>query len=581
MPKVFWIDQICINQEGDEKSHQVTMMGHIYKKALRVIIYIGPASTSEAEEIRGIELLMRLYEHYSDVYEIVAQANSLYDTILRKKEFPVIELPKDLEGANEETERQRSYEDQGWRWLLQVAYGEWTRRLWIVQEQMLCRDIAMLRGPQLISWDAVMAMPILFHLELLPGSHLIRFWKETYSSSLMPRKVPRSMFYRWRQKRKCGAPQISNLVENMAWHEDLECQDPRDRIFALLGISADPARLNITPDYSKGSSTSSTFLDASIRILHASSNLGMLIHACRWAKPEPSLEDTPQYPNSKTILMLPSWALYPPHHPTPAYFVSDAYTPHPTRSYKIPYINPRSPILALKGCFIDRISMATTTTFFSQPSSPSVFDGPWIRIELEILSNWLEVLYHLGISLESGAHLCRVIIVSPSWNPTDYTEDSIMSTAFHLWSYYRYTVNEIRKHAHLLAANMTAIIERCNHFLLDFAPLLSRIVNLSSFRPDALCSLEEYTAYKHLRRHILTNGRSYCATDNGHACNAINQAREGDVVAALQGSDRLWILRLVNYRYRLIGETYVDGLMSGEAYKGVDPNDVDHGTELI
>jgi hypothetical protein len=35
---------------------------------------------------------------------------------------------------------------QGWRWLLQVAYGKRVRRLWIVQEQLLKQDLAMLHG---------------------------------------------------------------------------------------------------------------------------------------------------------------------------------------------------------------------------------------------------------------------------------------------------------------------------------------------------------------------------------------------------------------------------------------------------
>jgi hypothetical protein len=35
---------------------------------------------------------------------------------------------------------------QGWRWLLQVAHGKRVRRLWIVQEQLLKQDLAMLHG---------------------------------------------------------------------------------------------------------------------------------------------------------------------------------------------------------------------------------------------------------------------------------------------------------------------------------------------------------------------------------------------------------------------------------------------------
>ena len=59
--KVFWIDQICIDQEGEEKNGQVRMMGDIYRHATRVITYIGPAALDEEEERRGISLLNRLH----------------------------------------------------------------------------------------------------------------------------------------------------------------------------------------------------------------------------------------------------------------------------------------------------------------------------------------------------------------------------------------------------------------------------------------------------------------------------------------------------------------------------------------
>ncbi|KAH7309720.1 heterokaryon incompatibility protein-domain-containing protein [Stachybotrys elegans] len=40
-----WVDAVCINQsDNDEKSHQVAMMGDIYAKAVRTIIYLGPST---------------------------------------------------------------------------------------------------------------------------------------------------------------------------------------------------------------------------------------------------------------------------------------------------------------------------------------------------------------------------------------------------------------------------------------------------------------------------------------------------------------------------------------------------------
>ena len=42
-PRVLWIDSICINQmDANEKSHQITMMRHIYYRAANVIIWLDP-----------------------------------------------------------------------------------------------------------------------------------------------------------------------------------------------------------------------------------------------------------------------------------------------------------------------------------------------------------------------------------------------------------------------------------------------------------------------------------------------------------------------------------------------------------
>jgi hypothetical protein len=61
----------------------------------------------------------------------------------------------------------------------------------------------------------------------------------------------------------------------------------------------------------------------------------------------------------------------------------------------------------------------------------------------------------------------------------------------------------------------------------------------------------------------------------------MNQAEKGDLVAAFEGTDRLFILRPAGERYRLVGDAYVDGLMEGEAYEGLDPDEVDYDIELV
>jgi hypothetical protein len=45
--RVLWIDAICINQEEtQERNHQVSQMGNIFKLAFRVVVWLGAADDS-------------------------------------------------------------------------------------------------------------------------------------------------------------------------------------------------------------------------------------------------------------------------------------------------------------------------------------------------------------------------------------------------------------------------------------------------------------------------------------------------------------------------------------------------------
>ena len=49
-PKVFWIDQLCIDQsDPQDKSIQIPEMGRIYRNASQVLTYLGPAEPGDPE----------------------------------------------------------------------------------------------------------------------------------------------------------------------------------------------------------------------------------------------------------------------------------------------------------------------------------------------------------------------------------------------------------------------------------------------------------------------------------------------------------------------------------------------------
>jgi hypothetical protein len=63
-----WVDALCIDQQNkDERSEQVRLMGHIYSRAMSVAIWIGP--DFEESEL-AVQLLQKMAQKSVDPQRI-------------------------------------------------------------------------------------------------------------------------------------------------------------------------------------------------------------------------------------------------------------------------------------------------------------------------------------------------------------------------------------------------------------------------------------------------------------------------------------------------------------------------------
>lgn len=63
LPRVFWIDAICINQADDvEKEQQVKKMYEIYKNARQVVVWLGPATSDSMQALEFVETIYRCFD---------------------------------------------------------------------------------------------------------------------------------------------------------------------------------------------------------------------------------------------------------------------------------------------------------------------------------------------------------------------------------------------------------------------------------------------------------------------------------------------------------------------------------------
>lgn len=187
---LMWIDAICINQDNVlEKSHQVNMMGRIFTAADYVISWLG----EEADNSRCVMTAIR------------TSTNTRYCSV-------------QVEQAMKSFVR-RSY----WK------------RMWIVQEFILARNVVILCGQEGAWWKDLVHF---WHdTKLVRCAEGVRELNKGISRTYPPKGLSALIFAR-RSRGDNIFAQIAPLSMHqlMATFSYGECSDRRDRIYALLAL---------------------------------------------------------------------------------------------------------------------------------------------------------------------------------------------------------------------------------------------------------------------------------------------------------------------------------------------------------
>ena len=210
-PRQLWIDAICINQSDSvEKTEQVALMGQIYAHAIRVIVWLGKASSREND---------------SRAYELFRWASPLRTLHPWRKEGGVWEMPplstvlqnfNDLK-AEEPFKSPSTIQTFTLDNIEQFLARPWFSRRWIVQEICNAREIILVFGPYELSWKDFSAA--LNTLSMAPDD----------SRSL--EKYPAQRLMIWR-----NGVMMDSVLEGMEAFHDFEGSDDRDRIAAFLNL---------------------------------------------------------------------------------------------------------------------------------------------------------------------------------------------------------------------------------------------------------------------------------------------------------------------------------------------------------
>lgn len=212
------MDAICINQADNvEKSVQVSRMGRIFSNCSGLLIWLGDADNHDE---KAFELMRQIGHDYASAN--LAQYGELGARVLNTSDTEAL-------GALSRA-RERAY------WY----------RLWIVQEITLsiprpsCRQQQVLCGPFEIPfrhWSLANLMLSMRNIEAVQRPR----WEPLSDAGY--RQAP--SLESWHGVKVREFTLASNLWE----HRVQDCSDPRDRVYALLGVSSGVDKYGIVPNY--------------------------------------------------------------------------------------------------------------------------------------------------------------------------------------------------------------------------------------------------------------------------------------------------------------------------------------------
>lgn len=354
---IFWIDSICIDQGCiSERNHQLSLMFSIYSKASRVVIDLGPEADESADFMDWIADLHEPSDH-------AAQAVKPGREIIQK-----------------------------------FFARPWFRRVWVLQEALLARDVAVICGDRQVPWEA------------------LRIFKE-YDQGGTVRLVPYILSNRaskWVRDTEKDESKISRRLFNcLRESRGCEATDPRDQVYALLPLLMGDFlpqgnyKPLIEPDYSR--TIAQVYTDLACRFLNTP---GIGLELLRAAFPSSNISDLPSWVPDWSMKPRFSYMLYP--HPDIAtdetyvyYSLGNVPVPHNTTADHGQQTWLVDPLMGGLFVSIDFLGSITHLT------SPAI-----IKLNELPLSQWKTVLPQWSLVPSDDTSQPRPMIFRPGFDDT-------------------------------------------------------------------------------------------------------------------------------------------------------------------
>ncbi|OCK80109.1 HET-domain-containing protein [Lepidopterella palustris CBS 459.81] len=518
-----WIDAVCINQrDNEEKSWQVQQMRDVYQRAKAVIIWLGPGADDSE-------------------YALGAMSNIAERTVDPSKPFDWGDIWRALaQEASDDTNSfrnttlERVFSDLGiaregilltpiapWFALLK---RQWWHRVWVMQEIAVADEFWFTCGDNTLYGRKMQIALDLFrhyYLHVMTSKPVDPSEWSPAAKELLAHEFdlrPWVMMDNWHKSEDNDRTLLTILHKAMLPPERrMEATNPRDFIYALLGIASDAESLGISPDYSK--SCQDVYTDVAHKLIENGQIVALSY--CQLPKGLPDLPSwVPDWPNLRHHPLQPPWTSGEKSKGLKRFAAAADTTVCCSFRFRkgSSYASP-----AISGYRVDNIRQLGRIWTDLPPTAKDLepHDHPYMQWLLDI---------------------------------TDMAESSPSM----------YETQEARAEAVWRTA------------LTDKDPSQEGMLGKAGISPlDTFHELLKGQLYDRVHFNCLgimegvRKGRRSFKTKRGYIGLGPEAMRPGDLVVIFKGAEVPYVIREVQNGFRLIGEAYIHGLMYGEFLKGL------------
>lgn len=235
-----WIDAICIDQNNtSERTKQVRLMKQIYENAKQVVVWLGEEVESDKDAFEALHSLNRFLLDFGKDQRNWAEVQGI--------------------SSFGDTLQHLNFESPGFRALDSLFQRPWFMRAWVAQEVIVAPRALVTCGTLTIPWKII--------------SRVV--------STLIRRGLLQQLAHRVFSKGEglYRADFISRAQASVSWggtslldllvsNRTCLSSDPRDKVFAVVGLAKDCKMAGILPDYR--SKTAKIYQDVAIYLAKAS-----------------------------------------------------------------------------------------------------------------------------------------------------------------------------------------------------------------------------------------------------------------------------------------------------------------------